>query len=144
MATFRRRHRRRPVVVLRIRDLNDPFAEEISVILKPNREENLMTTLSVGHKLQLAILYLDQNGNPMVTTPVADAPPSWTNSTPTTETLVVAGDGQTAVATAVAPGSDTINLSLDVGGVAFSATLAVTVQAAPQVLSSIAIDATVV
>jgi hypothetical protein len=129
-------HRHRPVVVLRI--------GEIGIVLRPNQKERIMTTLSVGHKLQLAIDYLDQNGNAMLTTPVTDAPPSWTNTTPATETLTPAGDGQTATATAVAPGSDMIKLSLTVGDAAFSASLSVTVQTAPQVLTSINIAATVV
>lgn len=102
-----------------------------------------MTTVTVGHKIALAIQYLDQNGQPMLTTPTPTAPPVWTQTTPATETLTAAPDGLTAQTTALAAGSDTIGLSLEVAGATFSATLAVTVQAVPQTLASIAILATV-
>jgi len=102
-----------------------------------------MTTVTVGHTIALAIAYLDQNGNPMLTTPTPDAAPQWSNTTPATETLVAAADGNSAVATAVAAGNDVINLALAVGGKQFTATLAVTVAAVPQVLTSIAIVPTV-
>ena len=101
-----------------------------------------MTDITLGHNLNLSIAYLDQDGNPMLVTPTPDAPPVWTNTTPATETLAVAADGNTAVATSVAIGSDSISLALTVGGVAFSASIIVNVNAAPQVLTSIAIVAT--
>lgn len=100
-----------------------------------------MTTITVGHSLALTISYLDANGNPMLTTPVPDAPPAWTQTTPATETLTVAADGNSASTVALVAGTDVVSLSLAVGGTAFSATLAVEVDAAPQVLTSIAITA---
>jgi len=102
-----------------------------------------MTQVTVGHQLALSILFLDQRGNPMLTAPTPDAAPSWSNSTPATETLAAAADGLSAVATTVAPGTDTVSLSVVVGGVTFSATLGVEVDAEPQVLTSVGIQAEV-
>lgn len=101
----------------------------------------MATTDTVGQTLPLSIQYLDQHGQPMQTVPTPDAPPSWSNTTPATETLTVAADGLTATALAVAAGTDTINLSLAVGGQTFTASLAVTVAAQPQVLTSIEVVA---
>lgn len=103
-----------------------------------------ITTVSVGHKIEMAIAFLDQNGQPMQTTPTPDAPPAWTNSSPNIDTLVVASDGLSAEDDAEAPGSDTVNLSLAVGGVTYTATLPVVVSPEAQVLTSIAIVPTVV
>ena len=96
-------------------------------------------TLSMGHKLDLSFLILDQNGNPMLTQPAPDAAPVWSDTTPATETLAAAASGLTAVATPVAPGTDTINLSLVIGGKALTASLPVEVDAAPQVATSVVI-----
>lgn len=102
-----------------------------------------MTDITLGHGLDLSIIYLDQNGNPMLTTPTPDGPPTWTQTTPATETLVVAPDGLTAQATSVAVGTDSISLNVSVGGSTFSASLLVNVTTAPQVLTSVAINAVV-
>jgi hypothetical protein len=99
-------------------------------------------TVSVGHNVQCSLVFLDQNGNPMLTTPTPDSPPTWSDSTPATETLTAGG--LTASALAIAPGGDTISVSVSVGGVTFGATLGVTVTAAPQTLTSVSIAATVV
>lgn len=104
----------------------------------------MATTLAVGHKLELAIMFLDQNGNPMLVPPVPDATPTWTNTTPATEVLTPAASGLTAEGIPTAPGSDTVTLSIVVGGVTFNATLDVTVTASPQVLTSVGIAPTVV
>jgi hypothetical protein len=127
------------------------FVNNVGIILNPagrgatSRERaHLMVTVTVGHKINCSIGFLDTNGNPMITPPVPDAVPTWTNTTPATETLVASGDGLTAVATALAAGSDEIDLALAVGGVAFKALVAVTVQAAPQTLGSVTINTTVV
>jgi hypothetical protein len=102
--------------------------------------------VNVGHVVNCTIIYLDQNGNPMLTTPTPDAAPTWSDAPAPAgcATLVAAPGGLTATDTAVAVGADVISLSLSVGGVAFSATQPVTIDAAPQVLTSIEIDATVV
>ncbi len=102
-----------------------------------------ITTVSVGHKIEMTIAFLDQNGQPMLTEPTPDAPPVWTNGAPSIDALVVSSDGLTAEDDAEAAGSDTVNLSLAVGGVAFSATLPVVVTPAAQVLTSVAIVPTV-
>ena len=110
------------------------------------REKHIMVTVNAGHTVGMVIQYLDQNGNPMVTTPVPDQPPTWTNSNGQ-DTLTVAPDGNSATlaipATMTGGGSDTVTLGLNVAGKAFSATLAVTITATPQVLTSIAIVPTV-
>jgi hypothetical protein len=99
----------------------------------------MTTVVNLGHEIGLSIQFLDQNGNIMLTQPVPDTAPAWSNSTPATETLSVAANGLTATADPIAVGMDTISLSLAVGGKSFSATLSVEVDAAPQVLTSIAI-----
>ena len=99
--------------------------------------------VTVGHTVSFTLVFLDQNGNPMLTTPVPDAPPTWSDTTPATGTLTPAADGLTATEKAIAAGSDTVNVSLMVGGNAFSASIDLTVEAAPQVLTSVQIAATV-
>lgn len=100
-----------------------------------------MIKVTVGHQVACTIGYLDQNGNPLLTVPTVAAPPTWTNTTPTTETLVAAADGLSANTTTLAVGTDVINLALTVGTTAFAATLSVEVDAAPQVLTSVVINA---
>jgi hypothetical protein len=100
-------------------------------------------TVNIGHTLNFGLSFLDQNGNPMFTTPTPDSAPVWTNTTPATETVVAAANGLTAVGTPVAPGDDTVDVTVVVAGVSFSASQPVVVDAAPQVLTSVAITVTV-
>ena len=102
-------------------------------------------TVNVGHAVTCQIVYLDQNGNPMLITLTPDSPPSWSDAPNPAgcTTFQVAADSMSAVDTAVAAGADVVSVSLNVGGVTYTATLPVTVAAAPQVLTSIAIDGTV-
>lgn len=101
-------------------------------------------TVSIGHVVNCALIYLDQSGNPMLTTPTPDFAPVWSNTTPATATLVASGDGLTAVETAVAAGSDTVNVSATVGGAIFTASVGVTVSGSAQTLTSITISTAVV
>ena len=101
-------------------------------------------TVSVGHTVNCSIIFLDQNGNPMQTTPTPDAAPTWSDSPAGATTFTVGPNGLTATDLAVATGTDAISLSLAVGGVSYSATLGVTVSPAPQALTSIQIGSTVV
>ena len=103
-------------------------------------------TVAVGHQVQASIVYLDQNGAPMLTTPTPDSPPSWTDvESPIGDmTLVVAADSMSAVETAVAAGTDVLTLALVVGGVSFSTTRPITVTAAALQLTSVDFVATVV
>lgn len=87
----------------------------------------MATEIKVGQTLPLSIRYLDQNGREMAATPIPDAPPAWGNSSPAVETLTAAPDGATASAFGLAAGSDTIRVQLAVNGIAFTATLDVTV-----------------
>lgn len=99
----------------------------------------MSTIVTIGHKLRMSIAFLDQNGNPMLTQPSLDAIPTWLNADPNVEALTVSGDGLSATGTPVSPGNDTVSLSVSSGGATFSATLAVEVDAAPQVLTSVEI-----
>ena len=103
----------------------------------------MSTIVNVGHNIALSIGYLDQNENPMLTPVTPDAPPTWSNTATTTETLVVAAGGLTAETTAVSSGTDVISLAVIVAGVTYPASLNVTVDAAPQVLTSVEIIPTV-
>lgn len=96
--------------------------------------------VTVGHTVSFALLFLDQNGNPMLTTPVPDAAPTWSNSTPATGTLTPSG--VTATEVAIAPGNDTVSVSLAVAGAGFTASIGLTVDAV-QVLTSVQIVGTV-
>lgn len=100
-------------------------------------------TLSVGHTAALGVIYLDQNGNPMLATPTPDSPPQWSDTTSATDTLTVGPNGNTATLAAIAAGDDTVNLTVVVAGATFSASLGVTVQAAPQVLTSVKISSVI-
>lgn len=100
-----------------------------------------MLELTLGHFVEANVVFLDASGNPMLTAPKVDSPPVWTNTTPATETLVVAPDGLTAEGTTLAVGTDSIGVTVVVGGASFTASVAVTVDALPQVLTSVAINA---
>jgi hypothetical protein len=101
------------------------------------------TILSIGHTLDLSFEILDQNGNVMLTPPAPDSAPAWSNTTPASETIVAASSGLTAVGTPVAPGNDIVSVNFTIGGKAFSASLAVEIDPAPQVATSAVIIATV-
>jgi hypothetical protein len=113
----------------------------LGLIIQPGRHVTVMIKVTVGHKLACTIGFLDQNGNPMLAVPKVDAVPTWSNTTPATETLIAAADGLSASASTLAVGTDAISLALAVGGVAFTASLAVEVDAVPQTLTSVAINA---
>lgn len=107
-----------------------------------------MLQVNAGHSVDCSIVYLDQNGNPMLTAPASDSPPAWTNapSAPGIDTLTVSPDGSSAVLAtnaADAAGSDTVSLVVVVGGKSFAASLGIAISAAPQVLTSVAIDGVV-
>ena len=112
--------------------------------LFPNEEVKFMTDVSVGHTVVDTIIYLDQNGNPMLVTPAPDSPPVWTNTAAVTvDTMTVSADGSTDTIHALAVGVDTVTVNVIVGGKTFTATQQLSVDAAPQVLTSVAIDGVV-
>ena len=114
------------------------------ICLIPNRRNHMTNiTVTVGHRVDFTLAFLDQHGNPMLTTPAPDAAPTWTDTTATTGTLSVSPSGLTASELAIAAGADTVSVFLMVGGVAFSASVDLTVQDQPQVLTSIGILGTV-
>ena len=103
-----------------------------------------MTDVTVGHTVVDTIVYLDQNGNPMLTTPTPDSPPTWANlAAPTIDTMTVSADGSTDTVNAVGAGVDTVTVTVVVGGKSFTASQQLTISPAPQVLTSIAIDGVV-
>lgn len=104
-----------------------------------------MIPVNVGHEVDSSIGFLDASGNPMLVTPTPDSPPSWNNAPAPVgaAALTVSPDGLTSVDKAVAAGTDTLSVSLSVGGALFSATETITISAAPQVLTSIVINSVV-
>ncbi len=129
------RHRKHVHVVL--------FVNGTGFLLHPNEENCIMTTAIVGQTITYAIGYLDTAGNPMTSPPTPDSAPAWTQTDPATDTLTAAADGNSATALTLAAGTDSISVSLSVGGVSFTASDAVTVTAAAQKLGSIVLNATV-
>jgi hypothetical protein len=116
--------------------------KQYEIFLTPNRRATLANvTVTVGHTVDFSLVFLDQNGTPMLTTPTPDTPPSWSNTTPATGTLTPAASGLTAQESALAAGTDTVSVSMTVGGASFSASIDLTVQAAPQILTSVQITA---
>ena len=104
-----------------------------------------MLPVNVGHSVDSSIIYLDQNGNPMLTPVTPDSPPTWTNAPNPAgiDTLTVSADGSTSVLAATAVGTDTLTLTVVVGGKTFTASEQITISAAPQVLSGVQISSAV-
>ena len=119
------------------------FVNGVGVILNPGQLEKIMITETLGHSIHFVITVLDQSGNPMLTQPAFDSPPVWAQTTAATESLIVAADGASADAASLAVGTDSISATAIVGGKTFTASVAVEVDAVPQVASSISIDGTV-
>ena len=103
-------------------------------------------TVSIGHTVNMILVALDTLGNPMLTQPTPDSPPTWVDAqTPAGDmTLTVDASGLSASELAVAAGTDVVTATIIVGGVTFTATQDITVSPAPQVLGSFEIQATVV
>ena len=102
--------------------------------------------VNVGHPVAIAIKYLDQNGNPMLTTPTPDSPPTWSQAPSASgiDSLSVASPGNLSASLAtLEAGTDIITVNMQVGGVALSASLGVNISPAPQVLTSIELVPTV-
>jgi len=102
-------------------------------------------TANVGHTVACTYVFLDQNGQPMLTQPTPDAPAMWTDAPVPTgaSTNNVSSDGTTDVVTLAAAGQDTVGLSVAVGGKTFTDSLLITITPAPQVVSSVVINAVV-
>ena len=117
----------------------------VAVELIPNGAIHMAFTLDAGKTENLAIEYLDANGAPMLVTPTPDSPPAWAQTNPAADTLTPAADGNTATSTGLpAGGTDTIQLTVIVGGHTFQATVDATINpaVAAQVLTSVGIVAT--
>ena len=99
--------------------------------------------VTVGHKVDFKIAFLDQHGNPMVAPVTPDGVPVWSDTDSKVGTLTAAADGMTAEEVAIAAGTDTVSVNLAVGGKSFSASIDVVVAPEAQVLTSIAILSTV-
>lgn len=88
---------------------------------------------NVGQRTTLIVGVVDTNGNPLPGV-APDAPPTWAQNNPATETLTVAPDGMSAVALGIAAGADTVQVQATIGGKAFAATIDMTTLAvAPQI-----------
>jgi hypothetical protein len=111
----------------------------VAVELIPKENIHMATTINVGQTLPLSVKYLDASGNDITADVTPDAPPAWTDTTPVTDTLT--GFGSTATALGLAAGTDVITMDVTVGGVAFSATLDLTVAALVPVVASVEIVA---
>lgn len=101
----------------------------------------MSTDVFIGHTVNFSIGQVDTKGLPMVTPVTFDAAPTWAESSTdgSVETLSVAGDGLTAVGTAVGAGTDTVTATVLVNGVSFSASVDVVVSAEPQVFGGIVV-----
>src|SRR5208337_4439485 len=101
-------------------------------ILEPGAN-TMSTSVTVGHVIDFSIQYVDTSGNPMLTPVTPDSPPVWADApaSPPVDTFTVAADGSTAVLAATAAGGDTVTLTVIVGGVSYSASDIVTINAAP-------------
>ena len=112
--------------------------------LTPNQKVHIMTDVVVGHQIVNTIVYLDQHGQPMLVTPVPDAPPTWTNlADDTVDTMVVSPDGSTDTVTTVGAGADSLTVTVVVGGATFTAVEQINISAEPQVLTGVDIAAVV-
>jgi hypothetical protein len=102
-----------------------------------------MLDVTVGHEIECTIIYLDANGNPMQVAPTPDSSPAWTSTGAPVDSLTVSSDGTVCDVTALAAGADALNLTVTVGGNSYTASLPFTVEAPPQELASISINAVV-
>lgn len=133
------RHHYRPALLVRIK-YRWHWRQRL-YRLNPNRKVVIMTDVVVGHQIVNTIVYLDQNGQPMLTSPSPDAAPVWSNlAAPTVDTMQVSADGTTDTVTAVGAGADSLSVSVTVGGQVFTAVEQINVSTAPQVLSAVAIN----
>jgi hypothetical protein len=131
-----RRHRYHMRVLLTV---TPPVGEPYSIELIPEGIIRMATTINVGQTQGYQINCLDSGGNLITPQPTFDAAPAWSDDTPATDTLTASADGLTATALGLVGGTDTISVSLNIGGVPFSATEALTVVAAASQVASIAI-----
>ena len=100
-------------------------------------------TVTVGHSIDFSIEYVDTNDNPMLTPVTPDSPPTWTDVAGSPDTFTVSADGTTAVLQATGAGSDTVGLSVTVGGVTYTASDLIAINAPPQILGGVQIVAVV-
>ena len=103
----------------------------------------MSVSVTVGHKVDFALAFLDQHGNPMLTRPVPDSPPIWLDTDNSVGTLTAAADGLTAEELAIKEGTDTVSVNVMVGGIKFEASIDIVVAPEAQVLTSIQILANV-
>jgi hypothetical protein len=146
----RRRHRPHGVgLLIRVQDRRATWYQpgkwrQKFYRLTSNGKDIFMTDVVVGHNITYTIVYLDQNGQPMLTSVTPDSPPAWSNlAAPTIDTMSISADGSTDSVSAVGAGADSVTVSVTVGGVTFTAVDQVSISAAPQVLGAVALNAVV-
>lgn len=101
----------------------------VAVLLNPHRETFVMSQLHVDQTVTLSLIAVDSAGTQVPFKP--DAPPVWTNSDESVATSAVSPDGltDTLTPTDAVGGVTTVNVSVLIGGVPFSATVDETVVA---------------
>ncbi len=101
----------------------------------------MAATEIVGQSITLTIGVVDQTGLPLAGV-LPDSPPQWSQVNPAAESLTVAGDGMSAVALGLAPGTDTVQAQATFGSKLFTATIVMTIDArATPVVGGIVITA---
>jgi hypothetical protein len=101
---------------------------QLAILLVENQEVFVMSQLHIDQIVTLSIEATDVAGNVVPFTP--DAPPVWANGNPAAATDVVSADGLTDVLTPVAVGqTDSVKVSVVIGGVGFTATIDETIVA---------------
>jgi hypothetical protein len=120
-----------------------------SIELIANEEIKMSTAppIAFGQIITFALEFDDQFGNVLTAVPKPDTLPSWTQGSTATGRLDLGADHLSAVYTPLANGTDSIGVSLLVGGISYAASCDVTVGAAGggsvQVMSSLKLVAVV-
>jgi|SRR5579864_1153406 len=76
----------------------------------------MAVTIKLGQTVPYGEQEVDASGVPLPSQLAFDAPPTWASTSPNIATVAASADGLTAVVTAVAPGSTTIECSGKING----------------------------
>ena len=95
---------------------------QTAILLNSLERTYVMSQLHIDQIVTLSLVAVDAKGNPVTLTP--DSPPVWTNTDETAASSAVSADGLTDVLTPVTVGkTTTVNVSVAIGGVTFTATI---------------------
>jgi len=107
-------HRFHPHVWLQI--------NQTAILLNSLERTHAMSQIHIDQVCTLSLVAVDSKGNQVALNP--DAPPNWTNSDESAATSAVSADGLTDTLTPVAVGkTTTVNVSVSIGGVIFTASI---------------------